>query len=520
MNLEKLRKFIEFNRAFSQKGLKKNYLVKSAKILVDLQITDLFMVCSIMKIASVFSDALMSELIVVPSIKANKHIIKLIKSYGPKTVVNPYKILFLGFLSNFFKIFNVLLKVNTGEDLVALKIDGAAVGMHIYDTIIARFRLGTIKRLTLIQKFHLFLELSFFYYMVNFVNKENIFCTILPDNVYREGLLFEISKAQELLCIAGIDINGISMHKYKTREDFREHCRTPDFDLVDEVMKSSGLYSRAEEYLDYRISGKEQQHDAIRAYSAEKKDVSRFDLVAICKGDLGKKNVLIMAHIFCDAPHAYPEMLFKDYQDWLLQTCLRLSRNPNINLLVKEHPSVKLYGEEGMVGVLLEGLGLADRLVPSDINTRSLFSCVDVVVTCGGTAGMEFPCYGIPVLVAAKPPYTRFSFVKSPCTIEEYYSELEKIHENERIPENGVQLARSVLYVIQSLMRINRNCIGLGSQPYLRGGDFDLDLFMDEMIHDCVDGEGYYNLTREVRGLLTGKYKNLVDYKKTISSQY
>jgi hypothetical protein len=157
---------------------------------------------------------------------------------------------------------------------------------------------------------------------------------------------------------------------------------------------------------------------------------------------------------------------------------------------------------------------LGGCLLEKQVNTRSLFDIVDVLVTCGGTAGMEFPCFGVPVLVAAKPPYASYPFVVSPGTLAGYFAELDRIHTYGRLNPTDAQTASAVLYVTQCLMQVEKNGIGLGSQPYLLGVKFDRDLFLREMIQDCSEGSGYHRLVAAMETFVHGEPRNLLDWDK------
>ena len=512
MHDEILKNFVSSNKNFFLKNSKR----EGGIILVDLQVTDIFIASLVMKISKAVSKVLGMELIVISAMRAKGGLIDIIKSYNPLGIVSARNLVISGFISNFHKIIKLVMKMKSGFELTSLTIKGMPVGLHIYDLILRRMGVSTITRISLRQRFYIVVELSFFYAILNYINQHTISYAILADNVYRQGLVFEILKEKNIPSISGIDINGISMHKYEYAQDYLQHCRVPDIDIVDKIMNTPKLYSDAGKYLLHRTSGQERQHDLIRAYSKDKRKIDRFELINTYNLPPDKKIVLVMSHIFCDAPHAYPGMLFKDYEDWLIKTCQRLANNPHVNFLVKEHPSAALYSEEGKIDRILNKIGLGDKLLSNDINTKSLFNSIDVLVTCGGTAGMEFPCYGTPVLVAAKPPYASFPYIVSPNTETAYYSELHRIHEYEKLSEEKIRLAKCVLYVIHYVMKIEKDKIGLGSQQYLRGGDFDVGLFMKEMIADCDVGAGYSALVSEMENFLRGEHKNLISFPEKV----
>jgi len=77
-------------------------------------------------------------------------------------------------------------------------------------------------------------------------------------------------------------------------------------------------------------------------------------------------------------------------------------------------------------------------------------------------------------------------------------------------PEN-INLAKRVFYVIQVVMKVDKNKVGLGSQAYYLGCDFDFNLFMEEMVKDYDQGLGYNNLLEEVGALVNGSDKNIIN---------
>ncbi|MGC9975258.1 MAG: hypothetical protein ABSC57_00870 [Syntrophales bacterium] len=517
MDKELFRKFVESNKAFFSK--KKNPVNKyRGSILVDLQSNNIFVVSLIMKISSVVSRLLGYDLVALSAIRTNAVLKDVINSYGPERIINSGLLIVYGCLRRFREIIKTTVKIKTGVDLVSLKIDNFHVGFHIYDAVLRRFRLATIDRMNLYHKFSTIAYLSYFYGLLHYIDQEHVRYAILPDNAYRAGLFFEILIQRMIPSITGIDINGISMHKYESPEDYKHHCRKPDDELARNILYNPTIYARAENYLAYRTSGHEKHHDTMRAYSKSKEEVARSQLITTYNLDPKKKIVLIMAHIFCDAPHAFPKILFRDFKHWLINTCLKLAKNPHINFLTKDHPSAILYNEEGTLKRILDEHGFGDRIISQEINTKSLIHSVDVMVTCGGTAGMEFPCYGVPVLVGAKPSYSTFPYIVCPETEDDYYAELDRIHEYKRLSDEMMRMARVVLYIIQSVMKVEKGEIGLGSQEFYLGCSFDIDLFMKEMIEDCQDGSAYANLASIMEKFLIGDYRNLIDEKKLMFS--
>jgi len=512
INNEVFKEFIDQTSNFFKKKEEKCGIVRH--IFVDAAFNDHFTVYATMKISSAVAEILGGDIIALAPLRGNRRARAIIQSFHPKYILN-YKFFVLkGFIKYFFRVMKHTSSIITGDDLVRLKEMNLPIGMHIYDDILRRYNLSTVDRLSFKQKLFVMLSISFFYAMYNFISSQNFFFAIIPDNTYRDGLIFEIIKAKEIPSISGIDINGISMHKYESNIDYQYHCRTPDNELINTILGKEQVNLLIENYIELRTKGEEKQHDVMRAYSKNKIMINREILIREHNLDPNKPLIAVMAHIFCDAPHGYPQLLFKDYEDWLCETCEALVKNCNVEFFVKEHPSVSLYNEEGVIERILGRLGLLNKLLKKNINTRSLFTVVDAVITCGGTAGMEFPCFGVPVLLAAKPAYAYFSYVVSPDTKQGYLNEIKKIHEYKKLSNDEVKKAKAVLFTIHYLMKFPKRNIGLGTQEYYLGSGFDFEIFMKEMIDDYASGNGYQNLLEVMEVFLKSRYKNLLDFDK------
>jgi hypothetical protein len=267
----------------------------------------------------------------------------------------------------------------------------------------------------------------------------------------------------------------------------------------------------AETYLRRRTAGDEAQHDVKRAYAAASEVLDRRQLCQIMGFSGDKPIVMIAAHIFTDAPHACEGLLFRDYQDWLLSTCRMLSANPSVDFFVKAHPSAELYGEEGLTQRILTAAGVGARCLPVKVNTSSLFGAVDSVITCGGTAGAEFPCFGVPVLLAAGASYDQLGFVVRARSIGEYSTELGRLHEYSRLSESQVRNAKAALFAVQMATKIPKSELGLGTQPLMRGTSIDFTAFIGELIDDLRTQRGYHALTGALTRLFAGPHNNLLD---------
>jgi hypothetical protein len=436
---------------------------------------------------------------------------RIIRSFAIPHIASTFGTMLSGCLRHPAGVLRCFRHLVSGQRLVRLKIDSHPIGRHIYDHLLRRHGLPRLGVLSMRIRFEAAVELAYYFGVKRLLDRIQCSFAILGDNTYRQGITFEILKQRGIPSLCAIDLNGMSAHIYRTRQDYEDHCRTADASLVQAFDTDPAVQDAARSALNARTSGREIQHDLIRAYSSAKRTPAAEELRRELGAAEGKKMVVVMAHIFQDAPHAYPGTLFPDYSQWLVETCRRLIRNPNVALIVKEHPSVELYHEQGTIDKVLAELGPGRIRIVKDINTRSFFDCADAVVTCGGTCGMEFPCFGVPVVVAARPPYSGFSFITRSATRQEYFSTLDSIHRIPGLTEQQIHLARTVFYVLQRVQKVDKSRLGLGTQGYTLGSASDPDKAWREMLDDLTAGDGRQRLLTYLAEIFDSGLLNLVE---------
>ena len=208
-----------------------------------------------------------------------------------------------------------------------------------------------------------------------------------------------------------------------------------------------------DELLNKRVTGKEEQIDVKMAYHNKKV----YDIKDL-KNELNITNdypfVFIFAHVFADAPRCLTKkLLFKDYFDWLDQTLKHLPNNQKVNWIIKPHPSSKTYNEIGQVKKMIDELNTKNNiyLCPENLSTASVINCAKAIITGQGTVGMEFACFGIPVVIIGSAFYSGFGFNIEPKSPKEYFKILENIHLQQPLNHNQIDTAKKVIYSFFSL---------------------------------------------------------------------
>jgi hypothetical protein len=168
----------------------------------------------------------------------------------------------------------------------------------------------------------------------------------------------------------------------------------------------------------------------------------------------GRKIAVVFTHILYDATFFYGKSIFRDYEQWLLETIEAATRNSNLEWLIRVHP-VNVWRsktdrrpleclEKSLIQEKFGTLPPHVRLLEADndINTYSFFASIDYGITVRGTIGMELPCFGIPVVTAGTGRYSQRGFTHDPKDRDSYLKTLATLHLHPRLTSEQITLAR------------------------------------------------------------------------------
>jgi len=153
-----------------------------------------------------------------------------------------------------------------------------------------------------------------------------------------------------------------------------------------------------------------------------KQELEKESLICQLGLDPRKKTGVIFSHIFWDATFFWGVDLFRDYEDWFVQTVKAACGNDRLNWLVKVHPAnvVKdhrdgVKGEPSEIQALKKHIGELPphvKVLPADwkVSTFSLLNIMDYCLTVRGTVGIEAAMLGKTVLTAGTGRYDRYGF--------------------------------------------------------------------------------------------------------------
>jgi hypothetical protein len=174
--------------------------------------------------------------------------------------------------------------------------------------------------------------------------------------------------------------------------------------------------------------------------------------------DPKKKTVVIFPHILWDATLFWVKCIFRDFEEWLVETVRAACANDQVNWVIKIHPANRRVREDGSLLVESAEVTALNKyigklpphiiMIPpeSEISTYSVFQIADACLTVCGTVGIEAARLGIPVLTAGRGPYDSLGFTVDSNNREEYLEKLQHIQEIERISPAQQELAQRFAY--------------------------------------------------------------------------
>ncbi len=169
-----------------------------------------------------------------------------------------------------------------------------------------------------------------------------------------------------------------------------------------------------------------------------------------------------------------------------------------------------MYGEKGYLDVLIAKLNLKNvKVISEEINSRSLFNVADVVVTCGGTAGMEYSYHGVPVIIACDAPYGSFDFVNKATNIVKYHELLNSIQSIKPVSDKGRLLAAGLLFLLYNNYGIDKKKARLDCYQLSRGENINLDYFFSYISEDNNIAESHFVIKESLLYMKANNYRNL-----------
>jgi len=251
-----------------------------------------------------------------------------------------------------------------------------------------------------------------------------------------------------------IGIRGSSAglkEKYDIKENEFEYIRLVIIFLDDQTLRVKNLLKDSIQLLKEKKYKKE-----------EKITVTKEEFCNKLGWNQNKPIVAILASDLTDGVFDNTWSLFRDRLTWLRETLLQIKNINSVNWIVKPHPNDEKHRVVTDTISEYKKICLNYKHIlpfPNNVSIASVPKFSHSVITMGGSASWEYPCFGIPVLQACESICSGRGFTIDPGSKNEYFDLLNKIEKINMLNKDQIDQAKIYAFIISKLTRINVNLV-------------------------------------------------------------
>lgn len=173
-----------------------------------------------------------------------------------------------------------------------------------------------------------------------------------------------------------------------------------------------------------------------------------------------KKIIVFFMNVLIDRNfHFGPRINFKDNYSWTKFMLSKIKRIKKVNWIIKKHPIEELYNSkfdlDKEISLISEKYKHI-RIFPENFNNGSLLDIADKIITSHGTAGIEYPAYGIESVFVEKSLYSNMPFSKMLKSKKQINFKLNSLHKHSHV--NDIIKKKSIIFLFIQDFLIKVNC--------------------------------------------------------------
>lgn len=357
----------------------------------------------------------------------------------------------------------LLKEIKTPEELLNLHYNGILLGDCVYDSAmrILPWQASVWKIDARIKKT-----------LINFIAHEKILSNIykkydvkaicFSHTIGVSAFVLRYFLSKEIESYSGIVGVGPLKKHTKLKGKKVEYTGSISMAFLDTLYKDNTLKNnvllKADEYIEQRNKGILRDLDSPRAFDSTKQTyTSKKNFAKEFNLSPDKKNVFVMLHAFNDYPHHFETNIFVDYYKWFIETLKIAKLNNHVNWIFKEHPSSVHYPDDSnLPGIfdLVENDNILFLDSESSFNSASMINLADFIITCIGTAGLEFALYSIPTIITGDNYYSDLELALQVNSFDDYKNLLMNIQNG--IPFNPtkekLEKAKIFFYLVLNII--------------------------------------------------------------------
>jgi len=383
-------------------------------------------------------------------------------------------------LKYFIKAYLIIKSCKNIDEFLNFNINNVDIGKAAYDQYLRFSGMGTTNKFKREIYVNLSKSLLIYYQIEKYFKKYKIIASVQSEKQFVPGaIIFQTALTNDANVYSRVGPDtAFTVKKYSNineRYTSRGRFAKKLYDLVNKNIKKEAIeiggeiikkrFENIPEYQvhhDYRVglASKFSKKEKIR--EIEKRNFTKEEL---CKRFGWNPNSPIAAIFSTDLTDGVFDSswtLFKDRLTWLRKTLLEIKKINYVNWLVKPHLNDEINKVVTSTKSEVEKISLNCnhiKILPNDITFRSIPKFIDVAITVQGSAGTEYPCFGIPAIITSESICSGLGYTIEPKSIEEYFFQLQNIKKLKKLNNQQIELAKIFIFIQSKLVEIPSNLI-------------------------------------------------------------
>jgi len=311
--------------------------------------------------------------------------------------------------------------LKTKKDIEAITINGTFVGDLFYDTFLRSYRKPTINKEQIDFQEFLLNAIGLFLCWEDFLDNNDVCAINVSHCVYTNAIPLRLAVRRNIP-VYQANATYIYLLDQKHLFAYNDFHFFPEyFAALPKDIQVAGV-NEAKGRLRRRFGGEvgvDMGYSTKSAYGA-----SRHTRLL---RESPRKKILIATHCFFDSPHAYGDIIFPDFYEWL-DFLGKITEETDYDWYIKTHPDYR----QGTMEIVESFIGKYPKftLLPADASHHQIIADgIDFALTVHGTIGFEYAALGIPVInVSQNNPHIAYDFNLHATDTEDYRRILKELN--------------------------------------------------------------------------------------------
>lgn len=344
--------------------------------------------------------------------------ISVYQSFGLNIILNLNDLIKLISLNKIDRTYKSIIKNISNKKIINLKIENVYLGDLLYDDYLRKCFVGRVDLNSKLFLDHLYNFVKTFYLWKYYLKKNNVKSIILSHDVYEHAIPLRIAQNSDIPVYIPDIYRLICYDKKK-----KYHLDNKMYQEINSSLTKDekiNLTHFAKKKIKEKFSAKADEFVEFSEKNLVTRNIK--DFLKDKKNFFSKKkiNILVACHCFYDAPHAFGKFFYDDFVDWL-ENLGKISEKTDYQWFLKKHPhSLNHKLANKILGDFIIKYPKF-KIIPEDIDNRSLKNLIDIVLTVHGSVAWEMAYLNKPVILASSPDHLKkFNFCIKPQTRYKY----------------------------------------------------------------------------------------------------